>query len=186
MLNSMSRSKPNTSRTTKKAPKDRQTATITLSDFMRIQNQIVPSNFEKNEIDSRKAYDEKLKLQSHARMRQWPDSIELSKKNKLEERKQVFLKKEEEKRRIDEEERKFQELEKQVVVDRANKIFFESQDAVKSFNSKLLVADAIKEREYQKEIKQRKLEIEKEIDQNWERELYHQLIDYDRKEDKKR
>ena len=163
--------------------KDKDVSTITLSDFLRIQNTIVPSNQEKIEQENRKAYDENLKKKSHARMREWPDSIEMGKKNKLDERKKAFFKIEEEKRRIDEEEKKFQEYEKQIQIDNANRFFFENQDAVKSFNSKLLVADAIKEREYQKEIKNRKKEIEKEIDEQHLSSLYQQLLDYDKKEE---
>ena len=177
-------SKPYTSRA--KKPRDNDTATISLSDFMRIRNTIVPSNYEKIQNDNRKAYDEKLKETSKARMRNWPDSIEMSKKNKLDERKRVFYKQEEERRRIDEEEKKFQDLEKQMVVDRAHKMFFEGQDAVKSFHSKLILSDALKEREYQKEIKQRKLDVEKEIEDEHLQNLHQQLIDYDKKEDEKR
>ena len=167
---------------TLKVRNDKDTSVIGLSDFLRIQNTIVPSNIEKRENDNRKQYDEKLKLLSHAKMRQWPDSIEMAKKKKLEERKQRFFEKEEEKRRIDEEEKKYQELEKKLIVDKANKFFFESQDAVKSFHSKLQVADAYKEREYQKEIQQRKKDIEKEIEQEQLALLQQQLIDHDRKE----
>ncbi|MFO0515417.1 MAG: hypothetical protein ACK5YA_01055 [bacterium] len=154
-----SQSKPKSSRTNLNKKKDPHTAVISLTDFMRIQNTIVPSNQEKLDYNNRQDYDEKLKNISKARMREWPDSIEMSKKKKIEERKIAFFKLEEEKRRIDEEERKYQEIQNKLVVDRANRMFFEGQDAVKSFNSKLLVADAIKEIEYQKEIKQKKKEI---------------------------
>lgn len=182
-MNQSKLSKPYTSRT--KKVKDSDTATISLSDFMRIRNTIVPSNYEKIQNDNRKAYDEKLKETSKARMRNWPDSIEMSKKNKLEERKRVFYKQEEERRKIDEEEKRFQDLEKQMVVDRAHKMFFEGQDAVKSFHSKLLLSDALKERDYQKEIKIRKQEIEKEIEEEHLQNLHKQIIEYDKKEDEK-
>ena len=90
----------------------------------------------------------------------------------------TLLRKDEEKRRIDEEEKKYQEIEKQIIVDRANKFFFESQDAVKSFNSKLLVADAYKEREFQKEIQQRKKEIDKDIEDEFLKMRNQQLVDF--------
>ena len=47
------------------------TATINLSDFMRIQNEIIPS---KNAIVERKNYDEKLKNASRAHILNFPDS----------------------------------------------------------------------------------------------------------------
>ena len=74
-----------------KVKQDKNTAVINLTDFMRIQNTIVPSDIEKKENDSRKDYDKLLKERSKAKMYDWPDSIELSKKKKLEERKKEFF-----------------------------------------------------------------------------------------------
>lgn len=173
--------KPRTAR----VKNDPNTAVIGLSDLLRIQNTIVPDDYQKRQDENRKAYDEKLKEISKVRMRKWPDSIEMSKKNKLDERKQLFYKKEEERRKIDEEERKFQELEKKMVVDRANKMYFEGQDAVKSFNSKLMVADAMKEREYQVEIKRKKEEVEKDWENMHLQQMYQNMIEFDKKEEEK-
>jgi hypothetical protein len=39
---------------------------------------------------------------------------------------------------------------------------------VKAFHSKLLLSDVLQEREIQKQLKQRKLEHEKKVDQEWE------------------
>lgn len=171
-------------RNTKNA-KNKDTTYLSLSDFKRIQDNIISNNQEDINNIQRKEYDNKLKEQSKARMNQWSDSIEQSKKNNLEERKRKFIIKEEEKRRVDEEERKYQELEKKVIIDKANKFYFENQDAVKSFHSKLQLADALKEREYQKEIQKRKEEIDREIENDHLMNLGQKLIDYDRKEKEK-
>lgn len=171
-------------RNTKNA-KNTDTTYLSLSDFKRIQDNIISNNQEDIYNIQRKEYDNKLKEQSKARMNQWSDSIEQSKKNNLEERKKKFIIKEEEKRRVDEEERKYQELEKKVIIDKANKFYFENQDAVKSFHSKLQLADALKEREYQKEIQKRKEEIDREIENDHLMNLGQKLIDYDRKEKEK-
>jgi hypothetical protein len=72
-----------------------------------------------------------------------------------------------EKRSIDEAEKKFQEKQKQIVIERANKLLFEAQDPVKSFNSKMLLSDVLKERDYQNDIKVRKCEMEDEIERKW-------------------
>lgn len=156
-----------------------QSSTITLSDFMRIRNTVVPPQ---NEDDDRRNVDTGLKAASQTRMRQWPDSIEMAKKNKLESRKKVFFEKEMEKRKIDEEERKFQEMQKKIVVERANKLLFEAQDPVKAFHSKLLLSDVIKEREFQKEIKEKQMEIDGNIEQRWREIEKEKMIDYDQKE----
>lgn len=158
---------------------DRESSHISLGDFIRIRQNILPKAETNHE---RIAHDQKLKEISKVRMRNWPDSIELAKKNKLEKRKNDFIEKEMMKRKIDEEERKFQEINKQHVIERASKLLFDSQDAVKSFHSKLAVADAYKEREFQKEIQKAKEQMEREIEEDYARMHQQKLQEYDQKE----
>ena len=167
--------------TSSRQPKSKKetASTISLSDFMRIRNTIVPPL---NDEDERKAFDSTLKAVSLQKTRNWPDSIEMAKKNKLESRKKVFFEKEMEKRKIDEEERRFQDMQKKLVIERANKLLFDSQEPVKSFHSKLLFADVLKEREYQKEITDRKKEIEYEREIKWREIQQEQLKEHDIKE----
>jgi hypothetical protein len=159
--------------------KDDTTSVITINDFIRIRNTIIPPS---QDDDDRKRHDTNIKAISGSKVKQWPDSVEMAKKTQLESRKKVFFEKELEKRKIDEEERRFQELEKKVVIDRANKILFENQDPVKSLHSKLLVADVLKERDFQNEIKQRKKEMDEEVERKWQDIKEQQLYDYDLKE----
>ena len=127
---------------------DRNTATISLGDFMRIRNNIIPQEKEEEEM---KKSNSKLSELSKSKMRGWADSLEMAKKNKLDqikkrfiEKEVIFFKKQLEKRKIDEEEYKYQEAQKKVVVERAKKILFENQDRVKSLNSALLISDTLK------------------------------------------
>ena len=129
---------------------------ITLSDFMRIQNEINPINAE---YENRKAYEEKLKKLSQAKSKNWADSLEMKKKNEFELAKKRFLEDEERRRRIDEEEKKYLDTQNDIILQRAKQLLFEEQDPVKSFNSKLLYCDTLKERDYQKEITDRKKQI---------------------------
>ena len=154
---------------------------LSLSDFSRIKNTLIPSNNNKEETQ-RKELESTLKQISQSKLKNWPDSIEMAKKNKLESRKKVFFEKEAEKRKLDEEERKFNELEKQMVVERANKLLFEAQDPVKSFHSKLLLSDVIKEREYQLDIKKRKEEMNEKIEQKFIKQDIENLLKFDLKE----
>ncbi len=161
----------------------KQISILGLGDFLRIRNSIVPPE---KEEDERKRFDQSLKKISQNKMREWPDSIEMAKKNKLESRKKIFFEKEMEKRSIDEQEKKFQEKQKEIVIERANKLLFESQDPVKSFNSKMLLSDVLKEREYQKEIKNRRIQMESDIERKWlemEREI---MQENERKEQNKK
>ena len=156
---------------------------ITLTDFMRIQNEINPINAE---YENRKAYEEKLKKLSQAKSKNWADSLEMKKKNEFELAKKRFLEDEERRRRIDEEERKYLDTQNDLIVQRAKQLLFDEQDPVKSFNSKLLYCDTLKERDYQKEIANRK----KQINDIIERQLFEnekkRIDDYDKKMEQKK
>ena len=151
--------KPNSILNSKKIP-----TYITLSDFMRIQNEINPVN---SEFENRKAYNSRLKGLSQTKSKYWPDSIEMKKKNRYEFEKKRFLEEEERKRRIDLEEKKYKDLENDQILKRAQKVLFDEQDPVKTFNMKLMYCDILKERDYQKEIKKRKQEINNAIEKQF-------------------
>ena len=152
---------------------------MTLTDFMRIQNEIIPSNAE---YENRKALDIRLKTLSATKAKNWPDSLEMKKKNQLEYTKRKFLEDEKRRRKIDEEEHKYNEIQNNLVVNRAKNLLFEQQDAVKSFNSKLMYCDMLKERDYQKEIQNKKKIIEDTINKKFYDMELEKMEEYDKKE----
>jgi hypothetical protein len=154
------------------------TATISINEFMRIKNTILTTG---QEQDERKNIDARLKQISQIKAKQWPDSIEMAKKTRLESRQKIFFEKELEKRKIDDEEKKFQEMQKKIIVEKANKLLFEQQDAVKSFNSKLLYSDVLKERDIQKEIQDRKKDTERHIENKWYELEQEKMKEFDMK-----
>ena len=156
---------------------------ITLSDFMRIQNEINPINAE---YENRKAYEEKLKKLSLAKSKNWADSLEMKKKNEFELAKKRFLEDEARRRRIDEEEKKYLDTQNDIIVQRAKQLLFEEQDPVKSFNSKLLYCDTLKERDYQKEITNRKKQINDIIEKQFFENEKKKIDDFDKKMEMKR
>ena len=119
---------------------------ITLSDFMRIQNEINPVN---SEYENRKAHNEKLKMLSQTKSKNWPDSIEMRKKNQFELAKKRFLEEEERRRLIDIEEKKYYDAQNDLIIQKAKKLLFDEQDPVKTFNMKLMYCDMLKQRDYQ-------------------------------------
>lgn len=162
---------------------NKQVSVLSVEDFLRIRNTIIPPE---KEEDERKRFDQTLKSISQNKMRQWPDSIEMTKKNKLESRKRVFFEKEMEKRKIDDEEKKFQEIQKRQVIEKANTLLFETQDPVKSFNSKMLLSDVLKERDYQREIKERKKEMDDDMERKWLELEKENMLENERKENLKK
>ena len=129
--------------------------------------------------------DAALKEKSDARVKKWKDSIEMAKKNQLEARKKLFFKQEEERRQIDEEERRYNEMQKKYVVDRANQVMFENQENVKAFQSAMMLSDAIKEREMQKEIAERKKEHQRMIEEKWNQVAADTIRQFDLEEKRK-
>ena len=137
---------------------------IALSDFIRIQNSICPIN---TEIEERRAYEERLRILSKNKSKNWNDSLEQKKKMEYELAKRRFLKDEERRRKIDEQEHKYFEARENMLIQKAKEQLFNEQDAVKSFNSKLLLCDMLKERDFQKEIIDRKKEINNIIEKQF-------------------
>ena len=137
---------------------------IALSDFIRIQNSICPI---KTEAQERQEYEERLSMLSKNKAKNWNDSLEQKKKMEYEMAKCRFLKDEERRRKIDEQEQKYFEARENIIIQRAKEQLFNEQDAVKSFNSKLLLCDMLKERDFQKEIKNRKREINNFIEKQF-------------------
>lgn len=157
-------------------------AYITLSDFMRIQNEINPVNAE---YENRIAHNNKLKMLSQTKSKNWPDSIEMKKKNQFEMAKRRFLADEERRRLIDLEEKKYLDAKNSIIIQRAKKLLFDEQDPVKTFNMKLMYCDMLKERDYQNEIKNRKKEINNIIEKQFLEMDRKKMEDYDKKEQEK-
>ena len=169
-------------KTKNKYPRLKPPAYITLSDFMRIQNEINPLNAE---YENRKAHNFKLKMISQTKSKNWPDSIEMKKKNQLEMAKKRFLADEERRRLIDLEEKKYADAKNSMIIQRAKKLLFDEQDPVKTFNMKLMYCDMLKERDYQNEIKNRKKEINNIIEKQFLEMDKKKMEDYDKKEQEK-
>ena len=155
---------------------------ITLSDFMRIQNEINPVNAE---YENRKSHNMRLKMLSQTKSKNWPDSIEMRKKNQFELAKKRFLEEEERRRLIDIEEKKYFDAQNNIIIQKAQKMLFDEQDPVKTFNMKLMYCDMLKERDYQNEIKNRKKEINNIIEKQFLEMDKKKMEDYDKKEAEK-
>ena len=163
-------------------PRIKRPTYITLSDFMRIQNEINPVN---SEYENRKALNNKLKQLSQTKSKNWMDSIEMRKKNQFELQKKRFLEDEERRRIIDLEEKKYADAKNNIIIQRAQKMLFDEQDPVKTFNMKLMYCDMLKERDYQNEIKNRKKEMNDIIEKQFFEMDKKKMEDFDKKEAEK-
>ena len=75
------------------------------------------------------------------------------KKRKEEERFRKFEKEEMERRRVDKEEQEYQDALKAKALEEAEQKIFQQQEPIKTLNSKLILSDALQEREVQIHVK---------------------------------
>jgi hypothetical protein len=64
-------------------------------------------------------------------------------------------------------------------IEKANRQLYDSQDMVKALKSKMLLSDVMKEQEYQRDLKARKEQMQKQIDKNWEDLEKQKMAEYD-------
>ena len=152
---------------------------IKMSDFIRIQNSIIPS---KNNETNRKDIDASLKSQSKFHISHFPDTTKQTQKEYEEE---TYIQNEIRKRKIDEMEHQFKLKQNELINAKAKKNLFENQDDIKTFHSQLLYADVLKEREYQMNISKQKKEIEKQINNRYYQQQLVNMEAFDKKEQQK-
>jgi len=161
------------------------TAVLTLDEFkkMRDRTQIRAVD---EETEIRQMERQEIKERSDARVHNWPNTIQALRKKRDDVKFENFKKDEEERRRIDIDEAQYQAGVKREILGQANKQLYEATDRVKSFQSALLLADTLQEREAQVEITKKKKEISKMIDEKWHEVEKENMKAYDEKEEEKR
>ena len=164
-----------------KNKKNSNTGYITLSDFERIKNTIDPKK-ENEYTTSRKIYEQRLKSASNYHKNRFPKSYNQSFKDR---EKELFIKRELAQRKIDEIEEKEHQKENEFYSNLAKEKIFKSKDEIRSFQSSLMLSDALNERNFQNNIKNNKKLIEQEINQKHYLNLLENLKEFDRKENEK-
>ncbi|CAD8121406.1 unnamed protein product [Paramecium sonneborni] len=148
------------------------TAVIPLSELKRMQDHITvyhqdtPEKFELHKL-------------SQDRVKNWNNTLKQNKVQKDRTKFERFKQDEEERRKIDEDERRYQALVKQQILEKANKQIYENNERIRQFQSKMLVVDALQEREGQKQIK----EMQKLLEKEREKVQYEQMLEIQAEKD---
>jgi hypothetical protein len=114
-----------------------------------------------NDAAARKA---EMRDRSQARYRNWNNTLEAQRSRKKQDRMKKLEAIELAQQRIDAEESDYQEAQRRVVLDRANRLLWQGTDKVKNFHGGLLLASVLKEREAQLELKAAKEAQRKLVD----------------------
>jgi len=128
----------------------------------------------------------RLKELSDSRIQNWPNTVTAIRKKKEAERFEKFKKDELERRELEQDEARFQAGEKRQLLDRCKKQIWDRVDRVKAFHSKLLVSDALNERELQKEISAAQKDHKQQVNGWHHDQLIEKCIEYDTVEAKKK
>ncbi|XP_076858787.1 cilia- and flagella- associated protein 210 [Brachyhypopomus gauderio] len=142
----------------------RQVTVLPKSEWLRLQERV--NGVEKHR-DSRTAaaqQREALHLRSKEVVKNWPNTIAGQRQKKLEAKKLREQNEEEERKRIDIEEAKYQEQKRKEAIEKAKAQQYYQTDRVKGFHRALLLTEVLKEREAQIELKRRKQNASKDID----------------------
>lgn len=163
-----------------KKPGARNAATITMNEFMRIKNSInIPTN---EDAEARKLERKTMHEMAQASVKNWPNTLENQRKKKEDERLKKLQDEEIRRREIDLKEAAFQDQQRKAAVERANEMLYQQLDQVKSFNSKMMLADVLEERDAQLQMNRRKKEILKAIDEEFVDMEKTQMAEHDEKE----
>lgn len=166
-----------------KKPDARNAATITMSEFMRIKNSInIPTT---EDADAKKLERKTMHEIAQASVKNWPNTLENLRKKKEDDRLKKLRDEEIRRREIDLKETAYQDQMRKSAIERANEMLYQQLDQVKAFNSKMMLADVLEERNAQLQMNKRKKEILKGIDEEYVEMEKAQMAEYDERERQK-
>jgi len=128
-----------------------------------------------------------LREKSKSRAKQWTNTLEGSRRKKMENRLMALQAEEKARQVLDEEEAQHQLDARKRIIQRANAILFDESDRIKSFRSKMMLSDVLAEREAQIELKEELQKLELIRDERYlemDRQNYRKMLERELKEKK--
>ncbi|XP_072541167.1 cilia- and flagella- associated protein 210 [Salminus brasiliensis] len=142
----------------------RQVTVLPRSEWLRLQDSLNQVNKHKESLIEAAKQREAMHMRSKEVVKNWTNTIAGQRQKKLEAKKIREEIEEEERKRIDIEEAKFQQQKRKEAIERAKTLQYYQADRVKGFHSALLLTEVLKEREAQIELKRRKQNASKDVD----------------------
>ncbi len=173
--------RPKTSKIKNNNNNNKKIGFISQSDFERIKNTIDPNENNINNNNPRKLYEQRLKSASNYHKNRFGTYN----KSLKEKEKELFIKRELAQRKIDEINEMENKKEKDFYSNLAKEKIFKSKDEIRSFQSSLMLSDALNERKFQNNIKNDKKKIENEIEKKYHLEMIENMKKFDEKEKEK-
>jgi hypothetical protein len=140
-------------------------ATITLSEFMRIKGSInIPTA---EDAEAKKQERKTMHETAMGKVKNWPNTLDTLRKKKEDDKVKKARDEEIRRREIDAREAAYQHELRRAAIEKSNQALYMQQDQVKAFNSKMLLADVLQEREAQLRLNGERKEVQKEIEQGY-------------------
>ena len=166
------------------AKDDKNTTVITIDDLQRLREQCGLNGARSEmELDREQREQDRadLKQRSRVRVQNWPNTIENLRSKRIEDRYKKLEEEELERRRIDEEEDVYNQQKRMQAIEMANKKMHDQQDKVKAFHTKMVLCDVLQERDAQVDLKMRRKEHDRQVEEGWVENDKLKMDDYDRK-----
>uniref|UniRef100_W5KEG4 Cilia and flagella associated protein 210 n=1 Tax=Astyanax mexicanus TaxID=7994 RepID=W5KEG4_ASTMX len=141
-----------------------QVTVLPRSEWLRLQDSLNQVNKHKDSLIEAAKQREAMHLRSKEVVKNWTNTIAGQRQKKLEAKKIREEIEEEERKRIDIEEAKYQEQKRKEAIERAKTQQYYQTDRVKGFHSALLLTEVLKEREAQIELRRREQNASKDVD----------------------
>ncbi|KAG1945097.1 coiled-coil domain-containing protein 173 [Pimephales promelas] len=144
----------------------RQVVVLSKSEWQRVQDSVNGVNHHNRSVIAAAEQREALHMRSKELVKHWSNTIAGQRQKKLEAKKIREAIEEEEKKRLDIEEAKYQAQIRKEAIEKAKTQQYYQNDRVKGFHSALMLAEVLKEREAQIELKRLKQNASKDIDRD--------------------
>ncbi|XP_059418502.1 cilia- and flagella- associated protein 210 [Carassius carassius] len=144
----------------------RQVVILSQSDWQRLQDRVNGVNQRSRSVTAAAEERELLHMRSKELVKHWANTIAGQRQKKLEAKKFREALEEEERKQVDLEEAKYQAQIRKEAIEKAKTQQYYQTDRVKGFHSALLLAEVLKEREAQLELKRMKQNASKDIDRD--------------------
>ncbi|XP_048050569.1 protein CFAP210 [Megalobrama amblycephala] len=142
----------------------RQVVVLSKSEWQRVQDSVNGVNHYNRSVIAAAEQREALHMRSKELVKHWSNTIAGQRQKKLEAKKIREAIEEEEKKLLDIEEAKYQAQIRKEAIEKAKTQQYYQTDRVKGFHSALMLAEVLKEREAQIELKRLKQNVSKDID----------------------
>lgn len=156
------------------------------SEWLRIKDRLKPTTEEENNMQKIIADRERLHEKSMNVVKNWSNTIQGQRNQKLQARKLRLEAEEVELQKIDKEEAKFLQAKRREAIDKAKTLQYYQTDRVKEFHSAMLLSEVLNERDKQVSMRKKLIKLQRDREEEYDSAYINQYKDQAESEERKR